>query len=263
MAECCLLVCFSFIRQDIAMSAVPVSRIFGIPLEGVSLEAALAWVEREKQTWIVTANPEILLEAHRSPTYAETLKQADLRLVDGFGLWLMLRLFGVTTTRVTGVDLAEALMKRAAERSWRVGLVGFDAEASKRKWQATFPALVIHAEEGGTVSMEGTGDAANEEAAHRLTLFAPEVLLVAFGHPKQEAWILKHLLNVPTVKAAVGVGGTFNVWAGRVKRAPAWMRRMGIEWLWRVVRQPSRLGRIFRAVIVFPFRFLWSIVRGR
>ena len=81
---------------------------------------------------------------------------------------------------------------------------------------------------------------------------APHLLLVAFGAPAQDLWITKHLTEMPSVRVAVGVGGTFDFLAGRVKRAPAFMRSLGLEWLWRMIREPRRIGRIWRAVAVFP-----------
>jgi N-acetylglucosaminyldiphosphoundecaprenol N-acetyl-beta-D-mannosaminyltransferase len=183
------------------------------------------------------------------------------KLVDGFGLWGMLRLVGVKTTRVTGMDLAEALVRLAAERGWKMGLIGGgpgQAEAAKRKWQAVFPALPIHAEEGGRVQPDGAVDEAGEEAKLRLTLFAPEVLLVAFGHPKQETWIRQALHEFPSVRVAVGVGGTLDVWGGSLRRAPMLMRRLGLEWMWRLWQEPHRLGRIWRAVVVFPLMFVFD-----
>jgi N-acetylglucosaminyldiphosphoundecaprenol N-acetyl-beta-D-mannosaminyltransferase len=248
-------------RHDAAMSERSAARVFGVPIEGVNLAIALDRVSTAAQTWIVTVNPEMLLEARRSAVSAQALKQADLRLVDGFGLWGMLRLVGVKTTRVTGMDLAEALVRLAAERGWKMGLIGGgpgQAEAAKRKWQAVFPALPIHAEEGGRVQPDGAVDEAGEEAKLRLTLFAPEVLLVAFGHPKQETWIRQALHEFPSVRVAVGVGGTLDVWGGSLRRAPMLMRRLGLEWMWRLWQEPHRLGRIWRAVVVFPLMFVFD-----
>ncbi len=85
-----------------------------------------------------------------------------------------------------------------------------------------------------------------------MMLFSPQVLLVAFGHPRQESWIASHRNDFADLRAVVGVGGTFNFWAGRIKRAPAWMRTIGLEWLWRLSQEPKRWRRIWNAVVVFP-----------
>jgi N-acetylglucosaminyldiphosphoundecaprenol N-acetyl-beta-D-mannosaminyltransferase len=237
-----------------------IARVFGIPIEGWPLEIALASaLHHTPACWIVTANPEILLHAHRDAGYAQVLKQADVRLVDGFGLWLLLSLAGHKTTRVTGVDLAEALAQLAVQKSLKVALVGGDPGIAKQAathLTTRFPGLMVETEEGGRINADGTDDVAGEEARNRLTFFAPDILLVAFGHPKQERWIARYLADFPSVKIAVGVGGTFDVWAGKMKRAPHVLRTIGLEWMWRLVHEPKRIIRILNAVIVFPFFFL-------
>lgn len=214
---------------------------------------------RTEPLWIVTANPEILLEARRNTSYADTLRQSDVSLVDGFGLWLMLRLFGERATRLTGIALAEHLVSLAAEKKWRVGFFGgregVAAEALKTMTKK-YPHLVGVAETGGVVSLTGESDAAADEATHRMVLFDPEVLLVALGHPKQERWIQNHTADFPRLKVIVGIGGTFDVWSGRLSRAPRLLRVVGLEWVWRLVCEPQRWYRIIRAVFLFPFWFL-------
>jgi N-acetylglucosaminyldiphosphoundecaprenol N-acetyl-beta-D-mannosaminyltransferase len=86
----------------------------------------------------------------------------------------------------------------------------------------------------------------------------PHLLLVAFGAPAQDLWIHEHLKNLPSVRVAMGVGGTFDFLAGVQKRAPRWMRSIGLEWLWRFIREPSRWKRMWRAVVVFP----WLVIRA-
>lgn len=240
-----------------------IPEVFGIPIEGGDWSE----IEREREAmqnrpyWIVTANPEILLEARRDATYAETVRQADYRTVDGVGLWAVLRVRGYRTTRYTGMAFAERLMEQAATRGERVGMVGGSfgvADRAATAMRTRYPSLVVHAEAGGRVDRDGSDDLAGEEARHRLGLFAPDVLLVAFGHPKQERWIQRYLHEFPSVKVVVGVGGTLDVWAGAIPRAPRWMQRVGIEWVWRLIQEPRRIGRIWRAVVVFPLRALFS-----
>jgi len=239
--------------------------VFRIPIEGVSGDKICAQMERSDRArmfWIVTANPEILLEARRDPSYANVLCEADVRTVDGFGLWLLLRLFGCDVTRVTGIDLAEKLMKLANDRAWRVGLIGGGgehvAEKAVQDIKRRYPMLTITAEWGGAIDRQGSDDLRGEEARHRLTLFDPQVLLVAFGHPKQEQWINKHKNEFPNLKAVVGVGGSFDVWAGNIARAPSWMRTIGFEWVWRLLIEPRRIKRIWNAVVVFSYYFAWE-----
>lgn len=219
-------------------------------------------VGRGERTWIVTANPEILLEAKRNPNYWQVLRQADLRLVDGFGLTLIGWLLGASPTRLTGVDLCDYLLDEAESRGWLVAFLGGkDGEADKAAWKQRerHPKLRIITEAGGLVSADGVGDAANDEAVHRLTMQAPDILFVANGHPKQEAWIARNADQFPSVKITVGVGGTFNYWAGEASRAPKFIRMIGLEWLWRLVHEPTRWKRIWNAVILFPL----TVIRDR
>lgn len=235
---------------------------FGLVIRGLdwnetrnAIEAAIG---DHRRMWIVTANPEILLEAKRNAGYWSALHQADLRLVDGFGLAMTAKLRGHRVTRLTGVELSERLLELADEKRWTVAFVGGDVgvgEIAARAMRLKYPNAKLIVEMGGHVDGMGRGDSENDEAIHRLTLRAPDILLVAYGHPKQEYWIQKQLDGLPSVKVAVGIGGTLDFWAGKVKRAPAWMRQIGLEWLWRLVREPKRWKRIWNAVVVFP----WTI----
>lgn len=241
------------------MSSPSTFECFGLIIHGIG------WLEvrgrigdaiaHEQQTWIVTANPEILLQAKRDPVYWSILRQADLRLVDGFGLQAIGWLFQASPKRITGVDLADELLAHAERNNWSVAFVGGQtgiAEQAVWKVRERFPRLRITAEQAGIISADGTGDDATDETLQRLTQYAPDALLVAFGHPKQERWIAKHLAELPSVKVALGVGGTFDYWAGTASRAPKFIRSIGLEWLWRLVSQPSRWKRIVDAVIIFP-----------
>lgn len=241
------------------------SELFHVPIQGWSLDRLLKWcldpaVPTPK--WIVTANPEILLMARRLSSYAETLRQADTICVDGFGLWLVLRLKGFHVARVTGVALAEQLIQQAAHVGWKVGFLGGNPGIAQRvatHWQHIYPSLRAVAEQGGTILPDGSGDAAEDEAVHRLVLHAPDVLFVAFGGgTKQESWIARRMQDLPSSRVVVGVGGAFDFWSGRLVRAPRWLQAMGLEWLWRLIQEPQRIGRIVRATIVFPFTVLWD-----
>lgn len=237
-------------------------QIFGLPIEGINMETAInAVLQSELPVWLVTANPEILLEAKRDGDYRSIIRKATFRLVDGFGLKLACRVRGEKVTRVAGVELSERLLQLANEQGWRVGLIGSSSiviEKTLQSIRAAYPEIIFAGEAGGMVNEKGNGDLANEEAAMRLSQFDPHIVLVAFGHPKQEFWIEKHLDDYPSLKAIVGVGGTFDFWAGTAKRAPQWMRSLGFEWLWRLILEPKRLKRIVNAVIVFPIQVLLS-----
>lgn len=239
--------------------------MFGVSIEGIIKEAVLQQFRTATAPlWVVTANPEILLAARRHPDYKKALQQADIRVVDGVGLYGMGRLFGHKWSRVTGVELGEALLKEAYTQDLRVAFIGGKkrvAELAAAHWRTVYPGLSLIAERGGVVQADGIDDEEGEEARHRLTLFAPQIVLVGFGHPKQERWIARYLQDMPSVKMIVGVGGTFDYWAGNIRRAPKLFQILGVEWVWRLVQEPKRIGRIFKAVVVFPVLALVDRVR--
>ena len=246
------------------------ANIFGIPIEGESLERVMdRLILRDPSApplWIVTANPEILLEARKNRDYASVLKSANVKTVDGFGLWLILRLFSHKTERVTGVDLSERVVQYACQKGWRIGLVGGApgiAEKAAHQIEVTLPQVQILAHEGGRVVQDGSDDEKGASDRASMKSFDPHILLVAFGHPKQEMWISKHRHDFPSLKMVIGVGGTFDYWAGARHRAPAFLQSIGLEWLWRLMVEPSRWRRILNAVFVFPVLATHDIIKRR
>ena len=230
--------------------------VFGVPIEPLDIPHVLLRVRDsfDRALWIVTANPEILLHAQEHPEYAAILRRADMRLVDGMGLALVLRLRGEKVMRIPGVDLAQALITLAVKESWRVAFVGgfgHVAEESVSFWRKTHPSL-----EARAFSLER-----EEEDLKQIRGWNPAVILVALGGGmKQESWIDAHKDLFLDARVIVGVGGAFDMWAGRLPRAPRWMRAIGLEWLWRFFLEPKKRAlRIWRATVVFLWSFFtWS-----
>lgn len=211
------------------------------------------------RTWIVTANPEILLEAKRRPAYWEILRQADLRLIDGRGLQLVGMLKGAKAVRVPGVDLAESLAELCTKNNWTMALIGgAEGVADKAAWalRKRYPDIQVFSEDGGHVESDGGLDQSAEASLNHLVEIEPDIVLVAYGYPKQEAWINRHKDRLPNTKVFMGVGGTFDFWAGNVKRAPGSMQVLGLEWLYRLYKEPWRAKRILNAVVTFPLAVL-------
>ena len=203
--------------------------------------------ERDKQRYIVTLNPEFLVEARRDGEFKDILNQADISVADGIGLILAARWLGYPLKkRLAGVDLMEAICRRAAEKDWPVFLLGGGegvAEEAALKLAKEYSGLEIEVWDEKAVSNFGKAGSKDKKG----------ILFVALGAPKQEKWIAANLSKMPSVKLAVGVGGAFDFISGRVRRAPKFIRRAGLEWLWRFGCQPWRFRRIFRAVVVFPW----------
>src|SRR6266545_2820311 len=186
---------------------------------------------------VVTVNPEFIMEARRNSASRRVLAAADMATADGFGLLLVARWRGMPFRgRVTGVALVERLAALAAARGWSLFLLGAAPGVAERAAEAL--------------------RRAQPAMRARIAAARPDVLLVAYGHPAQDLWIARNqpLLRVPV---AIGSGGTFDYLAGVAPRAPAWVRRLGLEWLYRLLRQPRRWRRILVAVPLF----LWAALR--
>lgn len=193
---------------------------------------------------ICTVNPEFVMDARRNPDFAAALQRADLRVPDGVGILWAARLLGSPLKeRVTGSDGIYYIAQRAAERGWRVYFLGAApgvAEQTAEQLRALYPGLQV----AGTFA----GSPAEDlwpEIASRLAEAEPDILFVAYGHPNQDLWIDRHRAALPAA-VALGIGGAFDFVSGVAVRAPRWMRRLGIEWLHRFVRQPWRWRRMLK-----------------
>jgi N-acetylglucosaminyldiphosphoundecaprenol N-acetyl-beta-D-mannosaminyltransferase len=220
--------------------------------------ACLTFVEDGRPHQVATINPEFVVAARSDAAFAAALAGADLAVPDGAGLLLAARWVGhALRARVTGVDLCRRLASLAAERGYRLFLLGAApgvAAAAAAAYSAANPGLVVAGTYAGSPRAED-----EDEIVARVRAAAPHLLLVAYGAPAQDVWIARNLqrLGVPLV---MGVGGVLDYVAGRSPYAPGWLRRLGLEWLYRLIRQPWRWRRIWRAVVVFA----WLVVtRGR
>jgi N-acetylglucosaminyldiphosphoundecaprenol N-acetyl-beta-D-mannosaminyltransferase len=190
---------------------------------------------------VATVNPEFVMRALRDSQFARVLESADLCLADGMGVVWALRRQGCSLPApVAGTDLVTPLAELCAGRGHRLFLLGAGpgvAPALAARLRSAYPTLEVAAH-------SGSPDAADDEETLRLVReHRAQVLLVAYGAPAQELWIdrVKDRLEV---SVAIGVGGAFDFLTGRVPRAPTWMRRAGLEWLHRLVRQPWRIRRM-------------------
>jgi N-acetylglucosaminyldiphosphoundecaprenol N-acetyl-beta-D-mannosaminyltransferase len=221
------------------------ARILGVRVDCVDMDTAVARIEALVDAGghhlVATVNPEFVMRARQDPEFARVLESADLCLADGTGVvWAARRQGCSVRVPVTGVDLVGPLSAMCARRRFRLFLLGaapgVAAELATRL-AAEHPGLQVRAHAG---SPDPSSDAETIGAIHAEQ---PHVLLVAYGAPSQELWIdrMKERVEAPV---AIGVGGAFDYLTGRVPRAPLWMRRAGIEWLYRLGRQPWRVRRM-------------------
>jgi len=212
------------------------------------------------QHYIVTPNPEIILEAQSSEEFFHILNMADIAIADGIGLKFAAWISRANLKRITGADLTKDILKIAEKKDLKVvvfslkgGLSNKDEirEAVKRK----HPSLRFMVEE---IDREWEMPYYQD-----VNIFKPDIIFVALGAPYQEKFIFHQLPKMPYVKFAIGVGGTFDFLTGKIKRAPKFIRLLGFEWMWRVIKQPKgrlkRLKRIYNAVVKFP----WKVVKTR
>jgi len=205
---------------------------------------------------IVTVNPEFLMEARKNQNFLRILQQADLRIADGFGLIcasIFLYGFKKRLLRMTGVEFVHMLAGLCAQAGKKIYLIGAEqgiAEKAAHALQKKFPSLTIVGAEEGMPCDDIS------RLIQRIQSAQADVLLVAFGAPKQDLWIAEYKEQLKHVKIAVGVGGTFDYLAGIVPYAPRFIRILGLEWLFRLITQPHRLNRIITAVIRFPLEII-------
>ncbi|MCF7905985.1 WecB/TagA/CpsF family glycosyltransferase [Candidatus Gracilibacteria bacterium] len=198
---------------------------------------------------IATVNPEFLVEAQKNKKF-QSLLQSTVNICDGSGISILGRLLlGKSIPRIPGVEVAEMICRICAEEKKSVFFLGgFGvAEKASQAMQKKYPQLHI----AGT--LDGDMNTLTEVQQAR-----PDVILVAFGAPRQELWLAEKGTQIPSLRLGVGIGGTFDFWAGKVRRAPAFLRALGLEWFWRLLCEPrKRIKRIWRAVCVFP----WMMIR--
>lgn len=232
--------------------------ILGVPIHAVTRAETLAWVTEavraREPKQICTPNPEFLMTARRDPAFRDVLRAADLNIPDGVGLLWAARWLGQRLPeRVAGSDLVGEIAALAARSGWRLFLLGAApgvAERAAEVLRARYPGLNVVGTESGSPRPEDA-----DRLIALVTATRPDVLFVAYGAPAQDKWIAAHRqrLNVPV---SMGIGGSLDFIAGIAPRAPRWLQRLGLEWLYRLARQPWRARRIFTAVVEFPLAIL-------
>ena len=220
--------------------------ILGVDVDAVTMAEAVDVVRRAMDTragvMVATANAEMLMRATHDEELRRILNASALVVPDGAGtVWAARHLGHVMPERVAGYDLAQELLRCAPAEGHSVYFFGSApgvAEKAKAKAEQLYPGIEIVGVRNGFFSPADNAAIIAEIRAAR-----PDLLLVALGVPKQEKWIAAHLAELG-VPVAIGVGGTLDVMAGVMKRAPHWMQKAKLEWLFRGLMQPKRAGRL-------------------
>jgi len=249
-----------------------------------------AFVQSHHQHIIVTPNPEMVLESRKNKELQAVLQSSSLSLADGIGIlwaakflslpsspkvriffqWIgtLLSLIFLPTycktilpQRVTGVDSMKQICSYCEQKKYSIFLLGGRenvANKTKNVLETWFPHIRIVGTYAGHPFTED-----DEEILTRINAVKPQILFVAFGSPKQELWIRTYLAQMPSIKVAMGIGGAFDFISGTIKRAPLWMQKTGLEWLYRLFQEPKkRIPRIWNAVVIFPLQVLLYKLKG-
>ncbi|NTV30776.1 WecB/TagA/CpsF family glycosyltransferase [candidate division WWE3 bacterium] len=262
--------------------------INGVLIDPVGIDDAVSFVQsaikHQRKVHIVTPNPEMIVLAQSNAQFKQTLNDSSLHIPDGVGVqvageyfahkgtvnvpvlreamavmfWFYLlfrgllasRSFKTIPFRTTGVDLCNQIVHLPGVKLFLLGgSVGVAEEAAQllNEKYPNLPPVGFH--QGGDINSDGRGPL-DEEIVVTINSYKPDVILVCFGAPQQDLWLSKNLSLLNT-HVGIGVGGTLDFIVNRQQRAPRWIRRISLEWLWRFIKQPSRIHRIWTAVYVF------------
>ena len=268
-----------------------VDKILDVKINRITTKEVLEKIKffllSDKQHYIVTLNPEMIVEAQENIKFKNIINEADLVIPDGIGiLWaldflgkknkslgrsllfistLLKLLFNskhrrnILQYRTHGIDLIYKICGSEHIENKRIFLLGAGegiAEKTAKVLSQKYDHLnIVGAEEG--IKMNQELGIRNDDLIQRINKAQSNIIFVAFGAPKQEIWIHENLKKMTSIKLAIGVGGSFDFISGKIKRAPLIFQRSGLEWLWRLVREPKRIKRIYNATA----RFGWMVLR--
>ncbi len=222
-------------------------KILGAQIAGLDMMETLCQIDllisdKGKMHHIITLNAEILYRAQTDAELLRIINAAALVTPDGSGIvWAIEKLTGTHVERVTGVDLMMNLCEQAHHTGWRLFFLGGKpgvAEEAGAKLSERFDGLDIAGIRHGYFNEQEEAD-----IIHEINASGADILFVAMGAPRQEFWLDQHREDLQ-VPVAIGIGGSLDVAAGKVKRAPHWMQKTGVEWLWRLCREPWRIKRM-------------------
>lgn len=237
-------------------------QVLGYPVDIVDEDRALSIVESAweagKALHIVTLNAEMVVAAQQDSDLDRIVRHAHLIIPDGAGVVWAVRMAGTQIGRLPGIELAAATLERAARHGKKVALLGGRPEVVEKLLfvlPERYPGLNIVASRNGYFKPDEVETVVDDIAQHQ-----PDLLLVALGVPKQEQFIDRFGPQFPNT-VMIGVGGSFDVWAGEVKRAPEFMRKLDLEWLYRLIREPWRWRRMGSSLPNFGMQVLKDRIR--
>lgn len=212
---------------------------------------ALELEQQNKVSQVVTINPEMFDCAKIDNEFSEILKKAEMVIPDGVGVKIGLKILGKNVERIAGIDFARKMLELSAQNNLSVAIIGAKPEVinkAKENLEKEIDNInIVYVQDGYFQD--------DERVLEELKQVSPRLILVALGSPKQEKFINK-ARSVLSCGLMVGVGGSFDVWSGTVERAPKIYQKLGIEWLYRTIKQPERFKRIFPTLPLFVLRVI-------
>lgn len=225
-------------------------KIQGFDVDSFTFEQAVDWAY-SKHGQIVTINPEMISAAQKNSDFAEIINSAELVVADGIGVEIGLKILGYKVKRIAGIDLGKALVEKFTASGKSVAMIGAKpgvVDSAIENLSKEYQNLNV------VYSHDGYFD--NDEDIIESVISAnPDLILVALGSPKQEFFIHNIKEKLPN-STLIGLGGSFDVWAGVVERAPIIYQKLGLEWLYRTLKEPKRFKRIFPTLPLFVLKVL-------
>ena len=237
-------------------------KVLGYDVDLLTFKEAVDFIcqkmEKSEGLQVVTINPEMIEMANNNLEFSRVLRNAELVVPDGAGIEFALRIKGIKQERIPGIDLAKELINACSMVNYPVALIGAKEDVLQKtcsRLEAEFKGLFISYSRNGffTASRE-------DEIIKNLYNSDPKLVLVAIGAPKQELFISR-CRKVIKNAVFIGVGGTFDVWAGEVERAPEFFQIMRLEWLYRTIKQPQRLKRIYKTLPLFVIKAIMEAIK--
>ncbi len=231
--------------------------IIGIPVDNLTQEEAIEkltkFIEEKKFHLVFTLNSENATKVLENRDFLDIVKKADLVVPDGIGIILASRILKTPLKeRIPGIDLSFKLMEIANEKGYKIVLIGGKlgvSEKAKENLEKIFKNIKILKTYNGYFK-----DDEENKIVDEIENLNPDILLVGMGSEKQEKWIWKNREKFKNIGVCIGVGGTLDIWAGIKKRAPIFIQKIGLEWLYRALIEPKRVVRLFKI-----FRFIYKV----
>lgn len=232
-------------------------KLLGFEIDTFDFQGAISYaidlIKSIKGGQIVTINPEMIEFGLKNEEFAQIIKSAELVIPDGVGVKIGLKIKGVNTPRIAGIEFSYKMLEECAENNFSVAFIGAKPQILEKAVQNLKSEML-------TLNIAYTQDGYfqdRESVLKELSEKSPQFVLVALGSPKQEEFI-KDARKLLPESVMIGVGGSFDVWSGEVERAPEIYQKLGLEWLYRTVKEPQRFKRIFPTLPRFILRVLFS-----